>query len=446
MGSPLRHCFCRLVLILAVMCPMTVHAQQVTFPLRIMESHRFLEDAAGRPFLMTGDAAWSLIGDLSREDADKYLADRQRRGFNTILVSLIEHLFSRNAPRNFYKRAPFSEGGAFSKPNDAYFDDADWILQRAQERGFLVLLVPAYLGANGDDQGWYKEMQAAGPATLKLYGRYLGQRFRKFQNIVWVQGGDYDPPNKALVGAIAEGISETDPGALQTIHGNRDTDIARAWAGAKWLSFDTVYTYGDVADKVFDRYVSKPVNPFLFIEGIYEGEHNSTEQSLREIAYGAILAGACGQVFGNNPLWHFAGPGLYDGQGSWEDALGSRGAKSISYLKQFFDGLPWWKLEPEQGKLLVEPDPSFPGTAIGSISKDGTLAVVYVSDRTSVALNTAALAPSVKRARWYDPASGIYTDAIENETNRPGTVTFETPDARNSAGSTDWLLVLADLG
>src|SRR5262249_11542249 len=134
--------------------------QAAAFPLRISQDHRYLEDASGQPFLITGDAAWSLIGDLSREDADKYLADRQSRGFNTILVSLIEHQFSRNAPRNYYKHAPFAENGNFSKPNEAYFADADWILKRARDRGFLVLLAPAYLGVNGDDQGWYKPMQA----------------------------------------------------------------------------------------------------------------------------------------------------------------------------------------------------------------------------------------------------------------------------------------------
>ncbi|SFI65928.1 Putative collagen-binding domain of a collagenase [Phyllobacterium sp. CL33Tsu] len=432
--------------LLLVLFPFTSHADPVAFPLRVSENHRYLEDASGKPFLVTGDAAWSLIGELSREEADKYLADRQKRGFNTILVSLIEHRFSRNAPRNFYDRDPFLAKGDFSRPNDAYFDDADWILQKAQERGFLVLLVPSYLGAGGGDEGWYKEMAAAGPAALKSYGRYLGQRFRKYKNIVWVQGGDYNPPDHVLVNAVAEGLAETNPEALQTVHGSPDTDIQRMWAEAKWLSFDTIYTYDEVEDKALERYTSNAKTPFLFIEGAYEGEHDSTEQSLREIAYGALLGGACGQIFGSNPIWHFSGPGLFDAKDSWEAALGSRGAQSISYLKQFFDALPWWKLEPEQGRLLVDPDTLFPGTAFGSMSKDGSLAVIYVSGRSDVAINSAVLAPHAKRARWYDPASGKYTDAAEQKTQRRETVTFEVPAAQNAAGYTDWLLVFEDRG
>ena len=362
-----------------------------------------------------------------REDADKYLADRQRRGFNTILVSLIEHRFSRNAPRNFYKHAPFGEGGNFSSPNEAYFADADWILERARERGLLVLLTPAYLGANGDDQGWYREMQAAGPDILKSYGRYVGQRYRHFRNIIWVQGGDYDPPEKKLVNAIAEGIRETNPSALQTMHAAGEANVLLRWGGEKWLDIDTVYTYGNVAEAVLKRYLTKPERPFFFIEGIYEGEHNSTEQSLREIAYDAVLSGAGGQVFGNNPVWHFSGSGLFDQSMSWQEALSSRGAQSMTHLKAFFDTIAWWSLEPEQGKLLVAPNPPLPGYAIGSRSADGNLAVIYLSDRSSVTLNKAALSPATQYARWFDPSSGQFSDAFAKSNSKANTIAIRSP-------------------
>lgn len=444
MASIAWHYVCRSIALLIVLYPFAAAAQETAFPLRIAENHRYLEDAAARPFLITGDAAWSLIGDLSREDADKYLADRQRRGFNTILVSLIEHQFSRNAPRNFYKRAPFLSKGDFAKPNDAYFDDAEWILERARERGFLVLLAPAYMGANGGGQGWYGEMVAAGPKALKSYGRYLGQRFRHFQNIIWVQGGDFDPPDKTLVNAIAAGIREADPDAQQTMHAGRDTDVASIWQGEDWFKLDTVYTYGDVASATLKRYSRGPALPFFFIEGIYEGEHNSTEQMIRGIAYGALLSGASGQVFGNNPIWHFAGPDLFEQPKVWQDALPSRGAQSITYLKALFDSADWWTLEPELGKLLVASDPPLRGSAIGGVSADGRLAMIYLSDRSTATLRTAALAPTAENARWFDPSSGQFSEAVAEKTEKPGTVRFQAPRPQNSAGFFDWVLVLTD--
>ncbi|UXN61192.1 glycoside hydrolase family 140 protein [Phyllobacterium zundukense] len=431
-----------LFLVSAMCCSFAAQAQQPVFPLQVSENHRYLQDTSGHPFLLTGDAAWSLIGDLSREEAEKYLADRQSRGFNTILVSLIEHRFSRNAPQNYYKHAPFARGGNFTRPNEAYFADADWILERARERGFLVLLTPAYLGTNGGDEGWYQEMHDAGADALRSYGRYLGQRYRRFDNIIWVQGGDWDPPTKTLVDALAQGIKEINPEALQTVHAGRDTDVLHSWE-EKWLGLDTVYTYGDVHTANLERYLSGTARPFIFIEGMYEGEHNTTEQTIREIAYGAILSGAAGQVFGNNPVWHFAGPALFKQPLSWQEALSSRGAQSITHLKVFFETIAWWTLEPEQGKLLVAANPPLPGYAIGSRSAKSDLAVIYLSDRTSVTLDTAALAPTTQYARWFDPSSGQFSEALA-KSRSTNTIAFETPRAQNSAGFSDWLLLLTD--
>jgi hypothetical protein len=434
----------RLLLLFVSLYPFAANAQHTIFPLRISENHRYLEDATGRPFLITGDSAWSLIGDLSREDADKYLADRQRRGFNTLIIGLIEHRFSRNAPRNFYKRAPFEENAAFSKPNDAYFDDADWILQQARDRGFLVLLTPAYMGVNGGAEGWYQEMQAAGPDVLKSYGRYLGERYKKYNNVIWVQGGDFDPPDRTLANALAEGIAETDPDAFQTIHARLDTDVALNWKAASWLNLDTIYTYGDVAAKSLLRYITGPVTPFFLIESIYEEEHNATEQNIRANAYGAILSGACGQIFGNNPIWHFGGPGVFEQPKTWQESLASRGTQSMTHLKAFFDKIAWWTLGPEQGKLLVAPNPLLPGEAIGSLSVDGTLAVIYLSDRRSVALNMASLSPSAQQAHWFDPSSGKFSEAVPKNTDKAGITEFQIPQERNSAGFSDWLLMVTN--
>ena len=41
------------------------------------------------------------------QQADQYLDDRASRGFNTLLVNLIENRFASNPPRNAYGDAPF---------------------------------------------------------------------------------------------------------------------------------------------------------------------------------------------------------------------------------------------------------------------------------------------------------------------------------------------------
>src|SRR5262249_43782176 len=90
------------------------------YPLTISPDRRRLLDADKRPFLIQGDAAWSLIANLEFADALRYLDDRRAKGFNTLIVNLVEHCFSRNPPRDLAGREPFGTPGDMGTPNDAY--------------------------------------------------------------------------------------------------------------------------------------------------------------------------------------------------------------------------------------------------------------------------------------------------------------------------------------
>ena len=75
---------------------------------------RYLVDQNDRPFLMQGDAAWSLIVGLSDAEEERYLKDRRQKGFNTVLVELIEHKFCKHPPLDRAGDAPFTTPGDFS--------------------------------------------------------------------------------------------------------------------------------------------------------------------------------------------------------------------------------------------------------------------------------------------------------------------------------------------
>ena len=146
------------------------------FPLKVSSTGRYLEDAAGTPFPMIGDSAWSLIAGLTREDAEIYLQDRRCRGFNTLLISLIEYRFVSDPPRNAYGVAPFTTPGDFTTVNASYFDHAEWIVGRAEQLGFLVLLTPAYLGFSGAGEGWADIVSTNGAENMRRYGDIIGKR------------------------------------------------------------------------------------------------------------------------------------------------------------------------------------------------------------------------------------------------------------------------------
>lgn len=414
----------------------------MTFPLQVQAGKRYLVDAAGRPFFMQGDAGWSLIAQLSREDADLYLRDRKARGFNTVLVSLIEHRFASNAPANIYGDKPFLVDGDFSTPNEAYFRHADWVLQRACDLGLVVLLTPSYLGFGGGADGWYKEMLTNGSQKMRDYGRFVGQRYKGFDNIIWVEGGDYSPPNKDVVRAVAEGIFETDPGAVHTVHNSPEDAAFDYWPDEPWLALNNVYTYRPVYQAALAQYRKNPATPFFLVESRYEDEEHADEQRVRMQSYQAILSGASGQVFGNNPMWHFDGPGIFPAPVSWKEALDSPATRSMSVLMRFASSIKWWLLEPDAGsKLVVAGRGGDWAHVAAAAAADRSFAVVYMPTSKDVTVDLGQLAGPTTEARWVDPTSGAsYT--IDGAPFAAGKHVFR-PERLNQAGFTDWILVLS---
>ena len=81
-------------------------ADAPALPLKVSENRRYLVDQKGHPFLIHGDTAWSLITAVTKEEAVRYLDDRRDKGFDAIIVNLIEHFF--NGPIDRDGEGPFT--------------------------------------------------------------------------------------------------------------------------------------------------------------------------------------------------------------------------------------------------------------------------------------------------------------------------------------------------
>lgn len=411
-----------------------------SFPLSIAPGGRHLIDAQGKPFWIQGDAAWSLIAQLTKSETITYLEDRQSRGFNTILVNLIEHKFATNAPADIAGRQPFTTPGDVATPNDAYFAHAEWVVKQAAERGILVLLAPEYLGYNGGDEGWYQTFEANSPAQRRAYGKYVGNLFKNDPNVIWVMGGDYNPPDPSVVQDVVDGIQSSGDDHLFTAHGS-ETAAADVWGGTKWLDLNNTYSYDlGLYREDLAQYDRTPVMPYFFIEGAYENEHNATSQQLRAQAYYALTSGATGTVFGNNPIWHFSGPGLWSTNLTWQQALGGEGSVDMAYARSLVEAIPWWTLVPdEQGTFLTSGAGPDGGThATAAVSGDGHWAVVYVPTQRTLTLDLARLDGTQVDGYWFDPTSGRSRTLPPM---KPVSSALASPGA-NAAGDGDWVLVL----
>jgi hypothetical protein len=432
------------------------------FPLTISTNNKHLVDAQGTPFLIRGDAAWSLVAELSRAEAIRYLDDRQSRGFNTLLVSLIEHKFTSHTPawRNAEGDAPFADVQNFAAPNDAYFSHVDWLLKQAEIRGMLVLLCPAYLGYACGDEGWCQEMKTNGVDRLKKYGQYVGQRYRDFPNIVWVEGGDHTPsvggsPSEMdLVNAVQNGIATGDGGKhLHTAHWSSETSGAEVAEASSWLDVDTTYTYTSPhvtvkAESDFARDDGK--RPFFLIESAYENEHHASPLQLRAEMYQPVLSGGFGFVFGNFPMWSFWKPGappwqFDDGayKGGWTTALDTPGAHNVSAFMQLMNAGPLQELCPDIGHKLITSGFGTPGsdaTVLGASTPDGRLAVAYFTAKLVATVDISLMKGPIS-ARWFDPALGTFVSVSGSPFANAGTQSF-APPGPNGDGSPDWVLVL----
>jgi len=87
-------------------------------------NERYPVNGSGSHVLLVGDSSWSMIGQLTTAEMDTYLEDRASRGFNAVIVNLLEHYFSDNAPNNINNDAPFT-GANWTTPNETYFANAD---------------------------------------------------------------------------------------------------------------------------------------------------------------------------------------------------------------------------------------------------------------------------------------------------------------------------------
>jgi hypothetical protein len=345
-----------LLLAVLALASSQTHAADAVFPLKAAKNGRFLVDQKGQPFLVAGDSAWSLIVQPQEEDIDRYLEDRANKGFNALIVNLIEHKFGTRRPQTRAGVAPFKKAGDFSAPNPAYFDFAHKVMKKANDRGIAVWLCPAYLGFGGGDEGWFREMKASGRAALRSYGRFVGKRFKDLPNIVWVLGGDFTPSSadRWTVTEVAEGIRAEDSRHLMTGHFAPGTSAAAVFGESEWLTLNTAYSYEKALFwPLLVEYHRRPIRPFVLLESVYENEHDSKPEEIRRQAYWAMLSGACGQFFGNNPIWHFDGPGLYPVKITWQQALDGTGSRDMARWRRVFVQLPWHELVPEQDHVIV---------------------------------------------------------------------------------------------
>jgi hypothetical protein len=431
--------------------------KQTAFPLKISADNKYLIDKNNRPFLIKEISAWGLIQALSEGDEAAFIDSVKLKGFNTLMVSIIsfDTRFAGNPP-GWQGILPFKTQWDLSTYNIPYFEHADRFLKMAEKQGMLVLLVPCYLGYKGDpNQGWWPKLVGENNSVEKsrLYGEFLGKRYKGFKNIIWEAGGDNKgaEPLFAHMNSIIKGIKEFDKEHLWT--GHFASEHGTNWSTgnalyANYIDIDGLYDFveadlGPDAPQYKTELQKFGMGKMIFqLDQSYEqdiphGADNENYQWIRRKNYDGLLSGCAGTSFG---------PGQKDNQcyvfTNWRPLMSTTGMHQILYCFNLFQSRGWFKLFPVDEKTDIVTNRGEFGKidyVCAARTLDSNTLIAYLPVGGTVNVNMHAVAGKKIAVWWYDVRGGI--PILAGTFEKDGVKAFTTPTKE------DWVLVIdnADL-
>lgn len=429
--------------------------------LMVSENHRFLVFEDGTPFFYLGDTAWELFHRLSKTDAEKYLENRREKGFTVIQAVALAELDGLNVP-NAEGEKPLIDNDP-TKPNEKYFAHVDWVIKKAEEKGIFIGLLPTW----GDK--WNKKW-GVGPEIFtsenaKVYGEFLGKRYKSNPNIIWIVGGDRpveSDQQRQIVEQMALGLKAGDDGMhLISFHPSGGSGSAQYFHNDNWLDFNMRQnghsaSYTERYFMTLEDYNREPVKPVMDAEPIYEDHPinfdpdkngHSVATDVRRPLYWNLFSGAFGHTYGHHSVWQMYSP---DKQPinrplmPWFEAINQPGAGQMVYGRLLIESRPFLTRIPDNSIIVASNVPSsVPGAGaysfVATRDQQGTYAMVYVPVGRKFSIRMDVIKGKNVIAWWYNPRNGE-ADKIGKFTNE-GTQTFNTPTPGESL---DWILVLDD--
>src|SRR5713101_554051 len=153
--------------------------------LKVSPNGRYFVDQDGKPFFYLGDTAWLIFQRLNREEVEEYLKDRAGKGFTVIQAYVLRGLDVRHpdGETSLLGRTPLL-GRDPTKPNEAFFKNVDYVINRANELGLVMGLVVA--------KSWHVNKHPERVFDAKNaypFGKFLGERYKN-NAVIWYPGGD----------------------------------------------------------------------------------------------------------------------------------------------------------------------------------------------------------------------------------------------------------------
>ncbi len=432
----------------------TISAQR----LKVSENHRFLVTEDGKPFFWMADTAWELFHRCDREEANMYLEKRAEQGFNVVQAVALAEIDGLNTA-NPYGQKPLFDNDP-ETPNAGYFEHVDHIVKKADSLGIYIALLPTW-GDKVFKNSWGVGPEVFDKENARIFGQWIGNRYKDYDNVIWIIGGDRNPRDNtddvAIWNQMAEGIAEAAGGYEETLMGyhpqpKKGGGSSTWFHNEEWLDFNMHQT-GHCANKGTYNYIAhdynlNPVKPVLDGEPLYEDHPNcfnakelghSVPEDIRRIIYWNVFARAFGQTYGCHDVWQMYTSdrkGINQPLRPWPIALDLPMANQVKHLKNLMLSRPYLTRIPDQSMVLDEQEENN-DYVIATRDSNGSYAMVYFPTGKTTKIDFSSLKGNRLKAWWYDPRTGNYFDAPQIKKSRQVTINPPT-----SGKGHDWVLVV----
>jgi hypothetical protein len=169
--------------------------------LKVSPNGRYFVDQDGKPFFYLGDTCWLAFQRLKHEELEEYLKDRADKGFTVIQAYVLRGLGKDHPDGNssLLGVPPLIDRDP-TRPNEAFFRNVDYVVDRANELGLVMGLVTA--------KSWHVNAhpeKVSDESNAYAFGKFLGARYRNHA-VIWFPGGDSRPgKDEATWAAMARG-------------------------------------------------------------------------------------------------------------------------------------------------------------------------------------------------------------------------------------------------
>ncbi len=330
-------------LALFILLPFFRLQAQFVLPLTVSKDHHYLVDLNDKPFPILGRTAWFIISQPVN-GYKAFIDNTISHGYNSIEMSVITHWpMGNHAPFNGEGEVPFlkrlngedwngllnydslQNGGDmpdFLSANEKYWTYVDQFLEYCEDKGILVFMFPAYVGYDGQEQGWMKEMVANGHQKIYSYGAWIASRYKKRRNIVWMLMGDMGRFNQKQIGveqALIDGLKSVNGNSIQfSAESNSGENAADNIHFGHEMTMNGVYTWSlkiPVPYLARKGYTHMPALPAFLLEEPYDEEgpdgnnyNPSATQPVRRFQWWGWLSSIGGYISGNGYVWQFVDP------------------------------------------------------------------------------------------------------------------------------------------